>query len=109
MTETPLPATTRRQQPDVARIPARRPRPWPNYVLGLAAAGAIVAAVLLVGPSSTSSSVQYRYVTVGRGVVQASESASGNLAPIDEADLNFKSSGILTGLYVSAGEHVRAG
>jgi multidrug efflux pump subunit AcrA (membrane-fusion protein) len=78
-------------------------------LLGLAAVGAIVAAVLLVGPSSTSSSVQYRYVTVERGVVQTSESASGNLAPVSESDLNFKSSGILTGLYVSAGEHVHAG
>jgi macrolide-specific efflux system membrane fusion protein len=73
------------------------------------AAGAIVAGVLLVGPSSASSSVQYSYVTVERGVVQASESASGNLSPASESDLNFTSSGILTHLYVSAGEHVGAG
>jgi multidrug efflux pump subunit AcrA (membrane-fusion protein) len=109
MTETPLPTTTRRHELDVGGIPARRLRPWPNYILGVAVVGAIVAAVLLVGPAATSSSTQYRYVTVERGVVQASESASGNLAPINESDLNFKSSGILTGLYVSAGQHVHAG
>lgn len=109
MTETPLPTTTRRHELDLGSIAPRRLRPWPNYLLGLAVIGAIVAAVLIVGPASSSSSTQYRYVTVARGVVQASESASGNLAPINEADLNFKSSGILTGLYVSAGEHVHAG
>jgi len=109
MTESSLPTTTSRHELATRTLPPRRLRPWPNVLVGLAAIGAIVAAVLLVGPSSTTSTVQYRYVTVDRGVVQASESASGNLAPVSESDLNFKSSGILTGLYVSAGEHVHAG
>jgi len=109
MTDTTLPSTTRRAELEQPSARVRRTRPWPAVLLGIASVGAIVAAVLLVGPSSTSSSATYRYVTVERGVVQASESASGNLAPVNEYDLNFKSSGILTNLYVSAGQHVAAG
>ncbi|MGD0981543.1 MAG: efflux RND transporter periplasmic adaptor subunit, partial [Solirubrobacteraceae bacterium] len=75
----------------------------------LACIGAIMAAYELVGPSSPSSSTEIRLVTVSRGVVQASESASGNLAPVSESDLNFKSSGILTGLFVQPGQHVHGG
>ena len=86
-----------------------KPRPWHNYLLALGCIGAIVAAYELVGPSTSSSSTEIRLVTVARGVVQASESASGNLAPVSETDLNFKSSGILTGLYVQAGQHVHDG
>jgi macrolide-specific efflux system membrane fusion protein len=103
-------ATQRRDIDAVSPTARRRGRAWQNYVLGLACVGAIVAAYELVGPPSTSSSgSEVRLATVARGVVQASESASGNLAPASEIDLNFKSSGILTELYVSAGEHVYAG
>jgi multidrug efflux pump subunit AcrA (membrane-fusion protein) len=93
----------------VSTTTPRRTRAWQNYVLGLACVGAIVVAYELVGPPSTSSSTEVRLATVARGVVQTSESASGNLAPVNEIDLNFKSSGILTELYVSAGQHVYAG
>ena len=109
MTDTPLPTKTRGAQLEPLSPAVRRPRPWPNVLLALAGGGAIVAAVLLVGPPSSSSSVEYRYVTVERGVVQTSESASGNLAPVSESDLNFKASGILTNLYVGPGQHVAAG
>jgi multidrug efflux pump subunit AcrA (membrane-fusion protein) len=98
------------QPPALPRSPAPRARPWQNYLLALACIGAIVAAYELVGPStSSSSSTEIRLVTVARGVVQASESASGNLAPVSESDLNFKSSGILTGLYVQPGQYVHQG
>jgi macrolide-specific efflux system membrane fusion protein len=97
------------QPPALPRSPAPRARPWQNYLLALACIGAIVAAYELVGPSTSSSSTEIRLVTVARGVVQASESASGNLAPVDESDLNFKASGILTGLYVQPGQYVHQG
>ncbi|HEX2702544.1 MAG TPA: efflux RND transporter periplasmic adaptor subunit [Solirubrobacteraceae bacterium] len=87
----------------------RTTRPWQNYLLAIACVGAIVAAYELVGPTTPSSSTETRLVTVQRGVVQSSESESGNLAPASEADLNFKSSGILTGLYVQPGQHVHKG
>jgi multidrug efflux pump subunit AcrA (membrane-fusion protein) len=97
------------QPPALAGTRTRKPRPWQNYLLGLACVAAIVAAYELVGPTTSSPSTEIRLVTVERGVVQASESASGNLAPESEADLNFKASGILTGLYVQAGQHVQKG
>ncbi|MGA2469912.1 MAG: efflux RND transporter periplasmic adaptor subunit [Solirubrobacteraceae bacterium] len=87
----------------------RAARTWQNYVLGLACIGAIVAAVLVVGPPSSSSSTEIRLATIERGVVQTTVSASGNLAPASEVDLNFKSSGILTNLYVQPGQEVYAG
>ena len=78
-------------------------------MLGLACIGAIIAAYELVGPPSTTTSTEIRTTTAELGVVQTTVSASGNLAPASEADLNFKSSGILTGLYVQAGQHVTQG
>ena len=87
----------------------RRRAPWQNYVLGLACIGAIIAAYELVGPPSSTPSTEIRTTTAQLGVVQTTVSASGNLAPASEADLNFKSSGILTGLYVQAGQHVTQG
>lgn len=109
-TSEPHQPSRRRQPPGLAGGGTRNARPWQNFVLGLACAGAIVAAYELVGPpSSSTTTTENRLVTVARGVVQATESASGNLAPVSESDLNFKSSGILTGLYVQAGQHVQAG
>jgi multidrug efflux pump subunit AcrA (membrane-fusion protein) len=88
---------------------ARRAWAWQNAVLALACVGAIVAAFELVGPAGSSTTSETRLATVERGVVQSTVSASGNLAPISESDLNFKTSGILTGLYVAAGQHVSKG
>ena len=89
---------------------ARRTPPLPLILLGLAAAGAIVAGVLLLGPpSSQSSGTTIRLASVGRGVVQQTVTASGNVEPLNEVGLNFKASGILTTLYVSAGQNVKAG
>ncbi|MGA2008395.1 MAG: biotin/lipoyl-binding protein [Solirubrobacteraceae bacterium] len=87
----------------------RRASPVQIVVLVALAAGAIVAGVLLVGPPSTSSNTEIRLASVTRGVVQTSVSASGNLEPATEVGLDFKASGILTELYVHAGEHVTDG
>ncbi len=83
--------------------------PWLNYLLGALCVAAIVVAVLIVGPASGKQSTQTRTATAARGVVQSTASGSGNLQAANQLDVNFRTSGTVTGIYVSAGEHVHAG
>ncbi|MGH2854340.1 MAG: efflux RND transporter periplasmic adaptor subunit [Solirubrobacteraceae bacterium] len=87
----------------------RSPRPWPVYLLGALCVGAIVAAVLVVGPPSQSVAAQSRLVKVQRGVVQSTVSGSGNIQAATQLDLGFKTSGVVTHIYVAAGAHVTEG
>jgi multidrug efflux pump subunit AcrA (membrane-fusion protein) len=87
----------------------RSTRPWPSYALGVLCVGAIVAAVLLVGPASGSQTGAGRTVTVARGVVQSTVSGSGNIQASSQLDLGFKTSGVVTQIYVSQGQHVTEG
>jgi multidrug efflux pump subunit AcrA (membrane-fusion protein) len=84
-------------------------RPWPTYLLAAACVGAIVAAVLVVGPSSGTASGTGRTITVGEGVVQATVSGSGNIQAATQLDLGFKTSGVVTQIYVHQGQHVTEG
>jgi multidrug efflux pump subunit AcrA (membrane-fusion protein) len=88
---------------------ARSARPWPSYALGALCVGAIVAAVLLVGPASGSQSAPGRTITVAQGVVQSTVSGSGNIQAASQLDLGFKTSGVVTQIYVSQGRHVTEG
>ena len=78
-------------------------------LLGAACVGAIVAAVLLVGPPTQASQVSQRVITAEKGVVQSTVSGSGSLAAAKQVDVNFKTGGTLTNIYVSAGQHVYTG
>jgi macrolide-specific efflux system membrane fusion protein len=71
--------------------------------------GAIVAAVLVVGPASGSPAATGRVVTVGEGVVQSTVSGSGNVQAAAQLDLGFKTAGVVTAIYVHQGQHVVAG
>jgi multidrug efflux pump subunit AcrA (membrane-fusion protein) len=82
---------------------------WLLYALGALCAGAIVAAVLLVGPSSSSQASVTRTATAAQGVVQSSVSGSGNLRAISQLNLGFKTAGTVTHIYVSQGQHVVQG
>lgn len=82
---------------------------WPVYALGALSAGAIVVAILLVGPASGSSSTITRTATAAEGVVQSTVSGSGNLQPSSQLDLGFKTSGVVSEIYVSQGQHVTEG
>lgn len=82
---------------------------WIVYVLGALLAGAIVAAVLVVGPASGQQSSQTRLVTARRGVVQSTVSASGNIAAASQLDLGFKTSGTISAIDVAQGQHVTQG
>jgi multidrug efflux pump subunit AcrA (membrane-fusion protein) len=83
--------------------------PWLVYALAALCAGAIVAAILLVGPTAPAASTQSRVVTVAEGVVQSTVSGSGNLAPAVQLNLGFKTSGVVRDIYVSPGQQVTPG
>lgn len=82
---------------------------WLVYALGALCIGAVLTAVLIVGPTSQSAAVQRRVVTVARGVVQSTVSGSGNIQAASQLDLGFKTSGVVQRIYVSAGQHVTDG
>src|ERR1700754_696197 len=76
--------------------------------LSASAVVAVALAVVVVG-SPTATASTGRTVTVTRGVVQSTVSGSGNLAPANQLELNFGTSGTVTKIYVEAGEHVSEG
>jgi multidrug efflux pump subunit AcrA (membrane-fusion protein) len=87
-----------------------RTRPsWLVYALGALCAGAIVAAVLVVGPPATSQATVTRTATVARGIVQSTVSGSGNLQASSQLNLGFKTSGTVTHIYVTQGQQVTQG
>src|SRR5271170_183534 len=82
---------------------------WLVYALGALCAGAIVAAVLVVGPASGSQTSVTRTATVARSVVQSTVSGSGNLQARSQLNLGFRTGGTVTHIYVSQGQHVTQG
>jgi multidrug efflux pump subunit AcrA (membrane-fusion protein) len=82
---------------------------WLVYALGVLCAGAIVAAVLVVGPASGSQAKVTRTAKVADGVVQSTVSGSGNLQAESQLNLGFKTSGTVTHIYVSQGQQVVQG
>ena len=82
---------------------------WLVYALGALCAGAIVAAFLVVGPASGSQTAVTRTAKAARGVVQSTVSGSGNLAAASQLNLGFKTSGTVTNIYVTQGQHVTEG
>jgi multidrug efflux pump subunit AcrA (membrane-fusion protein) len=82
---------------------------WPVYALGALSAGAIVVAILVVGPATGSSSTVTRTATAAEGVVQSTVSGSGNLQASSQLDLGFKTGGVVSEIYVSQGQQVTEG
>src|ERR1700722_14853079 len=82
---------------------------WLVYALGALCIGAVLTAILIVGPTSQSATVSRRVVTVGKGVVQSTVTGSGDIQAATELDLGFKTSGVVQRIAVSAGQHVTAG
>jgi multidrug efflux pump subunit AcrA (membrane-fusion protein) len=80
-----------------------------SIFLGLLCVAAIVVAYTTVGDASTATAQSRRTATVARGVVQSTVSGSGNLQAADELDLGFKTSGVVTRIYVKQGQHVSTG
>lgn len=87
----------------------RSGRPWLNYALGIACLGAVVAAVLTIGPAAGSSATSRRTAKAAAGVVQSTVSGSGNLEPHSQLNLGFKTAGTVEHVYVKAGQYVTEG
>src|ERR1035441_8311041 len=87
----------------------RNERPWLNIFLGVLCVGAIVIAYTSVGQASQSTTQSRRTATVAKGVVQSTVSGSGTLKPASNVGVNFATSGTLTGVLVSVGDHVKSG
>jgi multidrug efflux pump subunit AcrA (membrane-fusion protein) len=83
-------------------------RPWLNLVLGLLCIGAIAVAYATVGQASQGSA-QSRTAIVQKGVVQSTVSGSGNIQAASQLNLGFKTSGTVTHIYVTQGQHVTKG
>jgi multidrug efflux pump subunit AcrA (membrane-fusion protein) len=82
--------------------------PWLPRILGVLVVGTAIGALLLVGPPA-SPSATVRLVTAERGVVQSTISATGNLQPAQNINLNFQSGGRLLSVQVARGDTVRRG
>jgi multidrug efflux pump subunit AcrA (membrane-fusion protein) len=82
---------------------------WIVFALGALCAGAILAAILLVGPATGSQTAVTRTATVARGVVQSTVSGTGNIQPASQLDLGFKTGGTVTDIYVKEGQEVAQG
>jgi multidrug efflux pump subunit AcrA (membrane-fusion protein) len=82
---------------------------WLVYALGILCAGAIAAAILVVGPASGSQASRTRTATVAEGVVQSTVSGSGNLQAASQLNLGFKTSGTVEHIYVTQGQQVTEG
>jgi HlyD family secretion protein len=80
-------------------------------VAGLAAIALVLGGLIyrdvFVGTKNTSSALNLS--TVGRRTVTSSVTGTGNLVPMEQANVSFKVSGTLTEIDVRVGDHVSAG
>jgi multidrug efflux pump subunit AcrA (membrane-fusion protein) len=79
-----------------------------NLMLAVGAAGLIAGGVLSIGNPAKAGTV-IRTAAAQRGDVQASVSATGNVATPTALNLNFTTGGKVTAIDVNVGDHVAAG
>ncbi|MDX6669199.1 MAG: hypothetical protein QOK04_2579, partial [Solirubrobacteraceae bacterium] len=99
---------TRVDSPGAASTTGRVTPRWPSVILVALCAIAILAGVLELGPP-TAASTRDRIVTAQKGVVQSTVSGSGTLQPTTTTNVNFRTSGQLSHVYVSEGQSVGSG
>ncbi|HTU85591.1 MAG TPA: biotin/lipoyl-binding protein [Solirubrobacteraceae bacterium] len=69
----------------------------------------IVLAIGEVGPRTSSARASTETVTAEKGIVQSTVTGSGNVEPATDDDVNFQTSGTLSHVYVTQGQHVQKG
>ncbi len=105
------PGPRREQDPEGRRTLVTRFKEQPvlNGLLVLACIALIVVAYTALGPPSSSSGSATRTATAKYGVVQSTVSGSGNVQSAEQLNLGFKTSGTVTHIYVTQGQHVTEG
>src|ERR1700759_4890728 len=86
-----------------------RRRPWHLYALLAVAVVVIVLAVSEIGPPASSARTSTEIVTAQQGGIQSTVTGSGNVEPGTDLDVNFQTSGTLSGVDVQVGQHVNKG
>ena len=83
---------------------------WLVYALGALCAGAIVAAVLVVGPASSSQATRHAAPRPQhRASCSRPSPAAATCRPLSQLNLGFKTSGTVTHIYVTPGSAGRQG
>jgi multidrug efflux pump subunit AcrA (membrane-fusion protein) len=82
---------------------------WHMLGLALLVAAAVVAAMLELGPPSSSARTSRELVTAARGIVQSTVTGTGNVEPGIDVNADFQTSGTLQNVYVKAGDQVVKG
>lgn len=83
---------------------------WTSLIVAFAVAGAVTGLVLGLGSGGAPATAAATTTqTVSTGTIRQDVSASGTLAPAQERDLNFSSSGVVTSVRVNEGQTVRKG
>src|SRR3984893_3494567 len=84
-------------------------RPVLSIFLGALCLAAVVVAYTSVGAASSPPAATGRVITAADGSGQSTVSGSGTLQPASKVGVNFATSGTLTRVLTSPGEHVKAG
>jgi membrane fusion protein, macrolide-specific efflux system len=84
-------------------------RPWHLYLLAVAAVVVAVLAIGEIGPPSSSARTSTEVMTAEKGIVQSTVTGSGNVEAGTDVDVNFQTSGTLSHVYVTDGQHVQKG
>jgi multidrug efflux pump subunit AcrA (membrane-fusion protein) len=84
-------------------------RPWHLYLLGLVAIVIAVLAAIEIGPPGTSGRTARQVVTAEDGIVQSTVTGTGNVEAGTDVNVNFQTSGTLSQVFVSVGQHVNQG
>jgi multidrug efflux pump subunit AcrA (membrane-fusion protein) len=84
-------------------------RPWHLFLLAAVVIALAVLAATQIGPPGTSTRTSREVVTAERGVVQTTVTGTGNVEAGTDVDVNFQTSGTLSRVFVSQGQHVNEG
>src|ERR1700761_9412192 len=84
-------------------------RPWHLLLLAAVVIALAALAATQIGPPGTSARTAREIVTAEQGVIQSTVTGTGNVEAGTDVDVNFQTSGTLSQVFVSQGQHVNEG